>query len=218
MGVHVRYVKWNVVNWNQSRLALTQLLRLLFEKWMYAIWLCMTSHCNSASRVAQQQVEHLVIYLFLEYLSCELWSSQLWTQFKQFRIEAWKRRDFNGVWTRNLAIPVRRYNQLSYEATDVESWSFVSSNEPVNNRCEVIYEIKWYMKWYMKDFIYHFTIFILFDRKFIPTFYYLRFILTYATSTYSYFKKCSRGERRMSIVERRLHDWKEMWVLNINRK
>ena len=27
---------------------------------------------------------------------------------------------------------VRPCNQLSYEATDVESWSLVSSNEPVN--------------------------------------------------------------------------------------
>ena len=33
-------------------------------------------------------------------------------------IEAWKSQDFNGVWTRDLAIPVRRSNQLSYEATD----------------------------------------------------------------------------------------------------
>ena len=39
---------------------------------------------------------------------------------------------------RDLAIPVRRSNQLSYEATDVVSWSFVSSNEPVKNGCEVI--------------------------------------------------------------------------------
>ena len=46
-------------------------------------------------------------------------------------IEAWKSQDFNGVRTRDLAIPVRRSNQLSYEATDVGSWSFVSSNEPV---------------------------------------------------------------------------------------
>ena len=38
---------------------------------------------------------------------------------------AWKSQDFNRVWTRDLAIPVRRSNQLSYEATDVESWSFV---------------------------------------------------------------------------------------------
>ena len=29
----------------------------------------------------------------------------------------------------------------SYEATDVGSWSFVSSNEPVKNGCEVIYEM-----------------------------------------------------------------------------
>ena len=61
-------------------------------------------------------------------------------QFKQLRIEAWKSQDFNGVWTRDLTIPVRCSNQLSYEATDVGSWSFVSSNEPVKNGCEVIYE------------------------------------------------------------------------------
>ena len=36
---------------------------------------------------------------------------------KQSRIEAWKSQDFNGVWTRDLAIPVRRSNQLNYEAT-----------------------------------------------------------------------------------------------------
>ena len=52
----------------------------------------------------------------------------------------WKSQDFNGVWTRDLAIQVRRSNQLSYEATDVGSWSFVSSNKPVRNECEVIYE------------------------------------------------------------------------------
>jgi len=32
-------------------------------------------------------------------------------------------------------------DRLSYEATDVGSWSFVSSNEPVKSGCEVIYEI-----------------------------------------------------------------------------
>ena len=62
-------------------------------------------------------------------------------QFKQLRIEPWKSQDFNGVWTRDLTIPVRRSNQLSYEATDVGSWSCVSSNEPVKNGCEVIYEM-----------------------------------------------------------------------------
>ena len=42
-------------------------------------------------------------------------------QFKQLRIEAWKSKDFNEVWTLDLAIPVRRANQLSYEATEL--WS-----------------------------------------------------------------------------------------------
>ena len=36
--------------------------------------------------------------------------------------EAWKSQDFNKVWTRDLAIPVRRSNQLSYEDTDIGSW------------------------------------------------------------------------------------------------
>ena len=65
--------------------------------------------------------------------SSELWSSQLWTQFLQLRREAREIQDFNRVWTRDLAIPVRRSNQLSYEATDVGSWSFVGSNGAVRN-------------------------------------------------------------------------------------
>ena len=40
-----------------------------------------------------------------------------------------------------------RLNQLSYEATDVGSWSFVSSNEPVKNGCEVIYEMFHTVNW-----------------------------------------------------------------------
>ena len=49
-----------------------------------------------------------------------------------------------GFERRDLAIPVRRSNQLRYEATDVGSWSFVDSsvpammNEPMN---EIIYEM-----------------------------------------------------------------------------
>ena len=38
---------------------------------------------------------------------------------------------FNGIWTRDLAIPVRCSNQLSYEATDVGSWSLLSSQLPL---------------------------------------------------------------------------------------
>ena len=53
--------------------------------------------------------------------SNEEWSSQLWTQFfMQLRKKPEKKiQDFNGIWTRDLAIPVRRSNQLSYKATDV---------------------------------------------------------------------------------------------------
>ena len=46
-------------------------------------------------------------------------------------LEAWKSQDFNRVWTRDLAIVVRRSNQLSYEATDVGTWSFVGLEEPM---------------------------------------------------------------------------------------
>ena len=54
-------------------------------------------------------------------------ASQLWAQFTI----ASRSQDFNGVWTRDLAIQVRRSNRLSYEATDVGSWSFLGSHVPV---------------------------------------------------------------------------------------
>ena len=40
--------------------------------------------------------------------------------------EAWKIQDFTGVWTRDLAIQVRRSNQLSYEAI-CQNWTFQAS-------------------------------------------------------------------------------------------
>ena len=44
---------------------------------------------------------------------------------------------FNGIWTRDLAIPVRRSNQLSYEATNVGSWSIMCSYAPVKEmKCD----------------------------------------------------------------------------------
>ena len=59
------------------------------------------------------------------------WSSQ-WMQFMQLRKEAWKKiQDFNGVWTRDLAITGAMLYQLSYEATDVGSRSIVGSYVPV---------------------------------------------------------------------------------------
>ena len=38
-------------------------------------------------------------------------SKQLWAQSMQLCIEAWKIQELNGIWTRDLAIPVRRCNQ-----------------------------------------------------------------------------------------------------------
>ena len=52
-----------------------------------------------------------------EMKSNEEWSTQLWTQFMQLRKKP-EKINFYGIWTRDLAIPVRSSNQLSYEATD----------------------------------------------------------------------------------------------------
>ena len=47
---------------------------------------------------------------------------------------SYERNFCNCVWKlEKFAIPVRRSNQLSYEATDVGTWSFVGLNEPVRN-------------------------------------------------------------------------------------
>ena len=61
----------------------------------------------------------------------------------QLRKEAWKKKiqDFNGVWTRDLAITGAMLYQLSYEATDVRSSSIVGSNVPVK---EMSVNDKWY--------------------------------------------------------------------------
>ena len=53
---------------------------------------------------------------------------QLWTQFMQLCKEPEKNvQDFNGIWTRDVSMPVRRSNQLSYETTNVERWSIMGS-------------------------------------------------------------------------------------------
>ena len=51
----------------------------------------------------------------------------------KWNYDAWKIQDFKGIWTRDLGIPVRRSTQLSYEATDFESWSFVGCNVPLRD-------------------------------------------------------------------------------------
>ena len=45
----------------------------------------------------------------------------------QLRKKPAEKESLNGIWTRDLAIPVRCSNQLSYEATDVGSWSIMCS-------------------------------------------------------------------------------------------
>ena len=55
-----------------------------------------------------------------------------------------KIQNFNGVWTRDLAIPVRNSNQLNYESNDVGIWSFMASNQPVRNEWMM-------MKWYISE-------------------------------------------------------------------
>ena len=53
-----------------------------------------------------------------------------------------KIQDSNGILTRDLAIPVRYSNKLSYEATDVTSWSNVCSYVPVKEMKVLdVYEI-----------------------------------------------------------------------------
>ena len=86
-----------------------------------------------------------IIYELRIWNQVKLWSSQLWTQFLQLHKEAWEIQDFNRVWTRDLAIPVQRSNQLSYEATDVRNWSFVDSNVPVKNESTMTSFHRWFI-------------------------------------------------------------------------
>ena len=52
-----------------------------------------------------------------------------------------KIQDFNGIWARDLAIPLRRSSQLSYEATDVGSghllWGAVCKKNYLEQICDI---------------------------------------------------------------------------------
>ena len=52
-------------------------------------------------------------------------------------IESWKIQDFNGVWTRDLAIPVRRSNQRSNQLSYAICRSKYSCNEWINERNDI---------------------------------------------------------------------------------
>ena len=91
----------------------------------------------SADEVLKVIAAYEIIHIrTAEMKSNEEWSSQFWTQFMQLRKRPSekKNQDFNGVWTHDLAIPVRCSNQLSYEATDVGSWSIMCSYVPLEKR------------------------------------------------------------------------------------
>ena len=75
--------------------------------------------------------------------------------------EAWKIHDFIGVWTRDLAILVRRSNQLSYEAI-CQNWIFPGFYIGACINCVHNCEDHRLLDFtsavlYMKHFIHHFT-------------------------------------------------------------
>ena len=115
----------NPVGYLLSELQITVIHQTL-GKVKQSQWWQQTEHHKYANLTAVLHVKWYMkcfIYWTVDLKSSELWSSQLWTQFKQLRKEAWKSQDFNGVWTHDLAISVRRSNQLSYEATDVGNFA-----------------------------------------------------------------------------------------------
>ena len=71
------------------------------------------------------------------------WSQRWLCPFKQLRIEAWKSQDFNGVWTRDLAIPVRRFDWAMKPMTLGAGYLWILMSP---------WRID--LKWYMKCFIY----------------------------------------------------------------
>ena len=66
-----------------------------------------SNHSFKTLEIVQNSAARLLTLPTRRNMKMKKWSSQ-WTQFMQLRIEAWKKiQDFNGVWTRDLAIPVR---------------------------------------------------------------------------------------------------------------
>ena len=67
----------------------------------------------------------------------------MWSKL-QLHKEAWKSQDFNWVWTRDLVIPVRPSNQLSFEAVVLRRWG--SDTWKFGLSTELINQIFWAMK------------------------------------------------------------------------
>ena len=103
------YVEIYFINLSSKKQHLSHCLKLVSAKCLFGLF----QYCYKAYKFVNTIMK-----------ANEEWSSQLWTP----RICAYLRslkkiQDFNGFWTLDLAIPVRRSssNQLSYEATDVFS-------------------------------------------------------------------------------------------------
>ena len=92
-----------------------------------------------------------IIYELRIWNQVKLWSSQLWTQFLQLRREAWKIQDFNGVWTRDLAI---------FRCDAVTNWAMKPLTLGAGHLWVLM--VPWGMnqwwKWYMKWIIYELRI------------------------------------------------------------
>ena len=88
------------------------------------------------------EIHHILLHCGYE-IKWNHVASQWWGQISIASRSLKHFQDFNGIWTGDVAIPVRCSNQLSYEATDVGSWSLLSSQLPVISN----YEWKIYMKY-----------------------------------------------------------------------
>ena len=83
------------------------------------------------------------LVVFNNLLASQRWNDHIWNCGYEIKWSYDPRSYERKFWTRDLAIPVWHSNQLSYEATEVGSWSFVGSNVPVRDESTM----KWYMKW-----------------------------------------------------------------------
>ena len=141
-GVYSTYLYAEVCN-NNSFLFIIFFRLAISPTWSYGEKKCSTFHRKKIFWILTVDC-HFFFYdkcmRAAEMKSSEERSSQWWTQFMQLRKRSSKKlHDFNGICTRDLAIPLRRSNQLSYEATDVGSRSCVRYREVTgSNPVEVL--------------------------------------------------------------------------------
>ena len=95
-----------------------------------------------ASNENEIVIDVQTVYEINDIRTAEMKSNEEWSSRCERARSLKKIQDFNRVWTRDLAIPVRCSHQLSYEATDVGSWSIMCSYVPVKEiNVTDVYEI-----------------------------------------------------------------------------